>query len=318
MSGRGVGGTRGLEKAALTVGKKAKGTRDSGHGAGHAVSTVGEGAGGTQDSGHAASTVGEGAGGSQNSEHAASTVGEGAGGSRDSGHAASTVGQGAALTGQGPQVTELGATSFVDISFIQVQPSCKFALLILFSCAHKLLVEDLLRMYITLFPYQFAYNPVGFMSADFPSIPHAVDLLEAMKQSPTFQDGPPSDQLIAFIDQVENADSNSDVSEDDDNMSWGHYQFTAGGVTLTSVLTSWESTGGPKTACKLIAVAIQTCRVARHLCHMRGIRAGSYLSDAYLENVVDRLWTLWKKAGGVSFLFIIISSNTDTRTPCSQ
>jgi hypothetical protein len=144
----------------------------------------------------------------------------------------------------------------------------------------------------------------GIISEEFLSICHGIDLLEAMKRQPSFKHGSPSGELVQFIERIENADPNSeDLSEDDMNASWGHYQLTAGDLKLTTVLTSWESTGGPQTACKLIAVIIQTCKVARHLCYKRGIDASSYLSDIYLENAMDRLWTLWKEAGGVSPIY---------------
>ncbi|KAI0945090.1 hypothetical protein AcV7_001720 [Taiwanofungus camphoratus] len=36
----------------------------------------------------------------------------------------------------------------------------------------------------------------------------------------------------------------------------------------------------------------------RHLCFICDINTNSFLSDAYLENVLDWLWTCWKDAGG--------------------
>lgn len=135
-------------------------------------------------------------------------------------------------------------------------------------------------------------------------MPQGLDLLKAMKDQPNFGDGQPSGELLQFIERIENADPNSeDLSEDDTNASWGHYQLTAGNLKLTTVLTSWATTGGPPTACKLITVIIQTCKVARHLCFTRGIDVGSYLSDIYLDNALDRLWMLWREAGGVSLPF---------------
>jgi len=51
-------------------------------------------------------------------------------------------------------------------------------------------------------------------------------------------------------------------------------------------------------ACCLIAASIKTCKVAQHICFEQKITTGSYLSDAYLQNLVKVLWTLWKKVGG--------------------
>jgi hypothetical protein len=56
---------------------------------------------------------------------------------------------------------------------------------------------------------------------------------------------------------------------------------------------------GSSNACNLIAAALKTCKVARHLCFEHNITTTSYLSDIYLENVVSKLWDLWKSAGGV-------------------
>jgi hypothetical protein len=121
-----------------------------------------------------------------------------------------------------------------------------------------------------------------------------------MANNPTFNSKPPSTEMLQFIARIETSDPNStELAEDDSNASWGHYQFTAGSMTVQSVLTSWSSVGNTETACKLIAAAIKTCKVARFICFQRNIAGDIYLSDIYLENIVDRLWTLWKDAGGV-------------------
>lgn len=110
----------------------------------------------------------------------------------------------------------------------------------------------------------------------------------------------PSMEATAFLDRIQQADPNSpEVEEDDTNESWGHQQFTAGCMTISSVLQSWASVGNAETACKLISATIKTCKVARQVCFKRGKAPRSYLSDSYLENLGDRLWTLWQDAGGV-------------------
>ncbi|KAF8218510.1 hypothetical protein L208DRAFT_1373938 [Tricholoma matsutake] len=125
---------------------------------------------------------------------------------------------------------------------------------------------------------------------DFPSIPRATDLLSTMEENVAFKRGPTLMLTMDFLSQVENADPYvADLSEDDSGPSWGHSQFTSGNMTLTSVLQSWESIGSTETACRLIAASIKTCKIT----------TGSYLSDAYLQNLIEVLWTLWKKAGGV-------------------
>jgi len=68
-------------------------------------------------------------------------------------------------------------------------------------------------------------------------------------------------------------------------------------MTFTKILTSWDDIGNIDTAYKLLAATIRTCKVARHVCFQRGIKATSFLSDAYLANIVERLWELWKTGG---------------------
>jgi len=117
------------------------------------------------------------------------------------------------------------------------------------------------------------------------------------------RDREPSSDVMAFLKRIEHADPNApDISEEDNNESWGHHQFTAASLTCTTVLTSWDCIGNIDVACRLIAAAIKTCRVARHLCFSRNIKASTYLSDIYLSKVVELLWSLWKGAGGVSIL----------------
>jgi hypothetical protein len=135
---------------------------------------------------------------------------------------------------------------------------------------------------------------------EFSSIPHSDDLLKALKRDKTVDCGPPSLDVIRFIERVESADPNDpNLSEDDTNAGWGHAQFSG----YSTIITDWKSIG-IDTACRLLAAAIKTCQVARHICNERNITATNYLSDAYLTNVVELLWEAKKKAsGGVSNLF---------------
>ena len=136
-------------------------------------------------------------------------------------------------------------------------------------------------------------------SEDFASVPHAADLLCAFSTQSDFGKGHPSEDVLAFISRIESADPNSEqFDEDNSNSSWGHYQFTAGGMTFTKILTRWDDVGNVDTACKLLAATIRTCKVAHHVCFQRSIKATSFLSDAYLANIVERLWELWKTGGG--------------------
>ena len=139
-----------------------------------------------------------------------------------------------------------------------------------------------------------------------PPIPHAIALLDAMAASPDFKSSTPSDNVAAFLNRIDAADPNSsEIREDDTNESWGHWQFTAGSLTITTVIQDWACVGGVNMACRLLAAAIRTCKAARQICHERDITSNSFLSDAYLNNMVDQLYKSWTAAGGVhwSFLF---------------
>lgn len=129
----------------------------------------------------------------------------------------------------------------------------------------------------------------------------AMDLLEALMANPTFTtSAEPSPDFLQFLQRIETADPEA-FTEDEDNTGscWGHYQFTAGSLTCTRVISSWASVGSPFYACKLIAAALTTCHVARWLC--RDIHPQpSFLSDDYLVKVTELLWECWRSAGGVS------------------
>lgn len=128
---------------------------------------------------------------------------------------------------------------------------------------------------------------------------YALDLLNAMGANPNFKMGPTPTLTSNFIFQIESADlAMPDISEDDHYASWGHYQFTSGSMTISSVLKSWDLVGSTATACMLIAATIKTCKVAHHICFEKGIMTTNYLSNAYLANIVES--NLWNDVGGVS------------------
>lgn len=144
---------------------------------------------------------------------------------------------------------------------------------------------------------------LAILLQDFPQIKVAKDLLDSIKAYPDFQSSPPSTDLKLFLTRIEKADPNdTTIDEDNKGVGWGHYQFTAGSMTCASVMTSWKDIGNTDTACKLIAAAIRTCKVARYVCEKMNIRATSYISDMYLGRVIETLWDLWKLAGAVSFI----------------
>lgn len=117
-----------------------------------------------------------------------------------------------------------------------------------------------------------------------------------MQGNSSFQLGAPSTEVINFLNLVETADPNSpDISEDDKNDSWGHHSLSGS----TSLLASWNNIGNTAIACRLIAAAVKTCKVARHICFIKQINPSGYLADIYLSNIVESLWKSWSTAVGI-------------------
>jgi hypothetical protein len=137
-------------------------------------------------------------------------------------------------------------------------------------------------------------------SQHFPSLSCAINLLIAIEANPNFISDKPSDEFIVFLERLENADPNApDLSDDDSNAGWGHYQYTAGGLTISTMLVSLKSIGSSEMALKLLAAALKTCKVARHVCFERNLDPSSFISDTYLQILVEKVWDLWTEAGGV-------------------
>ena len=137
-----------------------------------------------------------------------------------------------------------------------------------------------------------------------PPIPHAIALLDAMMALPNFKSSTPLNNIATFLNHIETADPNShEIDKDDSNESWGHWQFTTGSLTTTNVIRDWASVGGVDMACKLLAVTIQMCKVAHHICFEQNITPGGFLSDVYLNNMVEWLYESWTVAGGVCCSF---------------
>ena len=92
---------------------------------------------------------------------------------------------------------------------------------------------------------------------------------------------------LLFLDCIETTDPNSsDLSENNSNASWGHYQFTAGGQTISTVLTLWKSVRNTLIAQQLLAAALKTFKVAWHVCFEWAVEPLSFLSDVYIQLVL--------------------------------
>ncbi|KAF8264716.1 hypothetical protein EI94DRAFT_1703023 [Lactarius quietus] len=110
----------------------------------------------------------------------------------------------------------------------------------------------------------------------------------------------PSEQVTVLLEQVQFSDpALPDIDEDNVGQSWGHYQFTAGGISPSSLLTSWEDVGNVATAFKLVAAGLKTCQEAQTMCMNAGRpKTAGFISDIYLEQILDHLEKCWTDTGG--------------------
>ena len=144
------------------------------------------------------------------------------------------------------------------------------------------------------------------LKLQFPSLTAAPNFLQSMNAQPLFKQGEPSENVAILLECIQFADTNSlDIDKDDKGQNWGHYQFTAGGISLLSSLTTWQDVGSVATAFKLVAAALKTCQEVQLLCACTGKpTSGGYLSDIYLEQILNRLNDCWVSAGGVSLYLL--------------
>ncbi|SRR6266702_2802754 len=104
------------------------------------------------------------------------------------------------------------------------------------------------------------------LTSKFPSLTNAPSLIHSMNAQWLFKQGKTSEKVTTLLKCVQFADLGSpDINEDNTGPSWGHYQFMAGGVSLSSSLTTWEDVGSVSTAFELVAATLKMCQEAR--CH---------------------------------------------------
>lgn len=135
---------------------------------------------------------------------------------------------------------------------------------------------------------------------EYSTIEHVRPLLERLKSLESLDNSAvcASQGVLTFLLRLESADPNSvEISEDDHNAQWGHWQYGAAGITITSALVSWEAIGGVAVACRLLAAAIKTHRVAEAICFQRSVREKPSLSVVYLTQLVSHLWSLVEDLG---------------------
>ena len=142
------------------------------------------------------------------------------------------------------------------------------------------------------------------LTSQFPSLTNAPSLLRSMNAHPSFMQGKPSANVMTLLEHVQHADPASpDIDEDNINESWGHYQFTAGGLSPSSSLTTWQELGNVAIALELVAAALKTCQDARDMCANAVPPKTSFISDIYLAQVLEHLEKCWVGAGGVCITF---------------
>ena len=122
-----------------------------------------------------------------------------------------------------------------------------------------------------------------------------------MNAQSTFKQGKPSDKVATLLERLQSADPGSpDINEDNSCQSWGHYQFTAGFISPTSSLTTWQDVGDVATAFKLVAAGLKICEEARLMCANAGAaKTTGFISDDYLKQTLDLIEKCWVDAGGV-------------------
>ncbi|KAH9030472.1 hypothetical protein EDB84DRAFT_1271399 [Lactarius hengduanensis] len=145
------------------------------------------------------------------------------------------------------------------------------------------------------------YILTAVLTSDFPSLTNAASLIRSMNAHASFKQGKPSNNVTALLERIQFADPGSpDIDEDNTCQSWGHDLFTAGGISPSSSLTTWEDVGSAATAFKLVAAALKTCREARQMCVNAGTpKMDGFISDIYLEQILECLEKCWVGAGGV-------------------
>ena len=118
-----------------------------------------------------------------------------------------------------------------------------------------------------------------------------------MSAQPLFMPGETSPDVNALLEHIQSTHPDLlDIDEDNVGQNWGHYQFTAGGLTLSSSLTTWHDIGSVETALKLVAGALKICQEARRMC---APGTSNFISDVYLSNTLEHLENCWVGAGGV-------------------
>lgn len=208
------------------------------------------------------------------------------------------------------RIGAVGGHNYVSVNFITVNDTGTYALRKILVHAHidktlNTTVASLRGMLSTAFIIHPIISHLFFSVEAFATHGESVKspglrLLDAIEKSTEIV-GNVSDTQSQLLLHINSSDPNdSQHSEDDQNESWGHSLFRIGGMQWGAILTHWP---GNEYTRQLLAAALRTCKIARHVCFERKVDARAFLSDHYLEMVSTKLWDLWIAAGGVGYLF---------------
>ncbi|KAH8991732.1 hypothetical protein EDB86DRAFT_3079591 [Lactarius hatsudake] len=126
-----------------------------------------------------------------------------------------------------------------------------------------------------------ADNLITVLTSEFPALTNAINLIRSMNVQLLFKQGKSSHNVSTLLERLQFADPGSpDIDEDNTCLSWGHDLFMAGGISPSSSLTTWEDVGSIATAFKMPQM-------------------GGFISDVYLEKILECLENCWVRAGGV-------------------
>lgn len=138
----------------------------------------------------------------------------------------------------------------------------------------------------------------------FSEVPHWKIVLNTLNSNPFLGSPNIPTRTINFLDRMNCVPETATLDADDEQAhptNYGHAHFTAGDMTITTVLTSWSAVGNAKVAFKLIGSAVRTCLVARHLALANNIEPTTgFVSDCFLRQLLEVLKTLLETALPVS------------------
>jgi len=87
-------------------------------------------------------------------------------------------------------------------------------------------------------------------------------LVAVLRLEETWDAGEPSPDFAGLITWIEDVNPNNlQISEDNNNVGWGHCQFRASRL-FSDIITSWEAVGSVVSACWLLTAIIKMCLMA--------------------------------------------------------